>query len=67
MTYEENWNFARIDFHFGHKIEVVRYTHPITKRVANVSIECEDCNEVIFDADARWMEEAIEAAGRSGL
>jgi hypothetical protein len=40
-------NFEGLKEHIGHKIVCVSYGSPIE----NVSIECEDCNEVLLDFD----------------
>lgn len=38
--------------HIGHHIEVVGYANPQTPEdVVNVSVECEDCSEVLLDYD----------------
>ncbi len=39
-------NFDDLFSHFGHHIAVVVYGDK-----ENVAIECEDCNEVLFDFD----------------
>lgn len=45
--------FEKINDHFGHSIVIARYNgySKGKKVVANVAIECEDCNEVIYDID----------------
>jgi len=40
-------SFKELKRHLGHKIVCACYGKPIQ----NVSIECEDCNEVLFDYD----------------
>lgn len=42
------WNFEQLKQHIGHKIVCVGYGREET---VNVAIECEDCNEVLFDFD----------------
>jgi hypothetical protein len=39
--------FKELKRHLGHNIVCVSYGTPIV----NVSIECEDCNEVLLDYD----------------
>lgn len=39
-------NFDELKKHIGHDIACVGYGK---KEIINVSIECEDCNEVLFD------------------
>lgn len=46
--------------HVGHKLMCVCYGDEDT---ANVSIECEDCNEVIFDIDNPMMNERMDDYG----
>ena len=41
------WNHTELERHVGHKIVCVQYAN-----FQNVAIECEDCNEVLFDYDA---------------
>lgn len=44
-----SWNFTDLKRHRGHKIAFVHYGTPT--EVANISIECEDCGEVILSQD----------------
>ena len=39
--------FNLLRHHIGHKIACVSYGNP----VVNISIECEDCGQVILDTD----------------
>jgi len=41
------YKFKELKEHIGHNIVCVGYGKPIQ----NVAIECEDCNEVLFDYD----------------
>jgi phage FluMu protein Com len=43
---ENNFEFEKLRFHFGHNIEIVTYGGDW-----NVSIECTDCNEVLYSVD----------------
>jgi hypothetical protein len=49
MTY-----FEKLSQHVGHNIACVQYGH------VNVSIECEDCHEVLVDSDV--LDENIESS-----
>lgn len=40
-------DYQKIHAHLGHHIVAVHYGD----RKQNVAIECEDCSEVLFDAD----------------
>lgn len=42
-------DFKSLSRHAGHRIACVEYRH--NDRVCNVSIECNDCNEVLIDFD----------------
>lgn len=48
------WNFEQLKQHIGHKIVCVGYGR---EEIVNVAIECEDCNEVLFDFDKDEEEE----------
>ena len=39
-------NYEELSTHYGHSLEVVMYGEGV-----NVSLECEDCNEVLLDYD----------------
>jgi hypothetical protein len=43
-------NYNDLYAHYGHEIHVNRYTDTLGD-VINVSIECEDCYEVLIDFD----------------
>ena len=43
--------FGLMRDHVGHKIEAV--TYGTKTEVENVTIECEDCGQVLFDADRK--------------
>ena len=45
------WNYTELRRHIGHKIVCVCYTDDAKIAPDNVAIECEDCNEVLFDFD----------------
>ena len=47
------YNYKELRRHVGHKVAVVYYgpEHEYEGDPANVSVECEDCNEVLFDYD----------------
>ena len=46
------FNFEELAEHDGHDIECVIYTDGDT--IYNVSLECTDCNEVLFNFDKVW-------------
>lgn len=48
MKKETNWLYEKIAAHVGHEIEVVTYGRD---EDVNVSIECVDCDEVLYDVD----------------
>lgn len=48
------WNFEQLKQHRGRKIVCVGYGR---EEIVNVAIECEDCNEVLFDFDKDEEEE----------
>lgn len=50
-VYDESVNpiFIKLSQHVGHTVEVVGYG--IQGRYQNISIECVDCNEVLYDVD----------------
>jgi|GEM_PF-2705790 len=48
----ENYMFGRLLSHVGHSIEVVTYGQEET---VGVSIECEDCNEVLYSVEKHEM------------
>ena len=58
--------FDSVNDHFGHKIEIARYSNPNIQdgAIANVSVECVECYEVIVDVDAWWMDVAKDAVHR---
>ena len=41
----ENFKFNQLKNHLGHNIECVRYGND------NISIECTDCNEVLYSEE----------------
>lgn len=45
----DNYEFEKLRRHIGHNIVCVCYGQG---DVANVSIECEDCGEVLYSVDA---------------
>ena len=55
--YDPRASFEQLKFHTGHRISVVQYCHPSSTEVANVSIECETCGEVILNFDDPDMED----------
>ncbi len=60
-TYKQQHEAVRFDelkTHIGHQIVVVRYG--TEQDTWNVAIECEDCNEVLDDADNPRLNEKGE-------
>lgn len=50
--------------HYGHHVEIAVYGDP--KNPDNVSLECEDCNEVILDAEIYTICERNKPEATSG-
>lgn len=52
---KNNIQFEKISEHIGHKIECVGYykLNPLflRKEICSASVECVDCNEVIYSED----------------
>lgn len=46
-----NVDYNKLKYHVGHSISIVYYENKETKEVCNISIECNDCNEVLYDVD----------------
>jgi hypothetical protein len=46
---EQTTKDSKVTHHIGHNVEIVTYGN--ATRVWNVSIECVDCGEVIYDED----------------
>ena len=44
-------NYEELNVHRGHNVVVVGYY------TENVAVECDDCNEVLFDFDNEQLEE----------
>lgn len=52
--------FERLNAHFGHDIEVVRYGGFET--VWNIAVECVECGEVLIDFDNPEIEKSQKPA-----
>lgn len=44
----DNYEFKRLHSHLGHRVECVGYGQD---EIINMSIECLDCNEVLYSVD----------------
>ena len=53
--------FNDLKRHIGHEIHVVSYGEG--KRIYNVAIECETCDEILLDFDRPEVEKAKRARG----
>lgn len=47
-------NIKELDSHVGHDVEVVRYGRVVDGEPENVSVECRDCHEVLFEYDSHF-------------
>ena len=48
---KKNLLFEKLEKHIGHAIEIACYEDNKQKKIANVAVECIDCNEVLIDED----------------
>lgn len=46
---ERKWYFNKLSEHIGHNIVIVKYVVDEVSPAINISIECEDCAEVLID------------------
>ena len=51
-----NYMFERLKPHIGHRIVCVAYGESIDD-IADICIECEDCNDVLVSAESFDLEE----------
>ena len=63
--YDPRDSFEQMKFHIGHRVTIVGYG-PTNTELANVSMECETCGEVLlsFDEPADDDTEAVEQQRR---
>lgn len=56
---QNNYNFNKLIEHCGHHIVIARYGKNGKAPYVNVSVECEDCNEVLFSCDKATLSTKI--------